>query len=478
MSVTRCLATILVAALALTFSPPSVAATSFGPQLPDNPHDGPTGSAAMHGDSAASDTTPLAGPGTGHILAKPIVLGAACPTILVGSDGLPVALCTQIINRSPKVFLLDKLTGLPIASLAVASGSLLGGVYAYLDQANRLVLVDGENKLIRVAHNRNKLGIWQLSIAESTPLGAGVPSGDAATSVAPAYNGKVWYATGGGTVGVVDTPNQTVKTVALPAGERVGNSIATSPDGTAVVTTHALYLLTEDPSGTPVVKFRVEYDRGSARKPGQLSWGSGSTPTFFGPNTGGDYLTLIDNADNKVNLMVVRVANGGLVCKTPVLTSGGPGSENSPIGAGRTVIAASTYGYPYPAVPDDAGPAVPPTAPFTGGMTRVDVRADGTGCDVIWDNAVRSAAVPKLSLADATITTITRHNPLGDKQEAGVLDKYFYAVVDPETGALRTEQFLGATTALDPIQTAGTTAPGRVLYQGAVTGIVRVVPIH
>ena len=125
MPVTRCLATILVAALALTFSPPSVAATSFGPQLPDNPHDGPTGSAAMHGDSAASDTTPLAGPGTGHILAKPIVLGAACPTILVGSDGLPVALCTQIINRSPKVFLLDKLTGLPIASLAVASGSRL-----------------------------------------------------------------------------------------------------------------------------------------------------------------------------------------------------------------------------------------------------------------------------------------------------------------------------------------------------------------
>ena len=130
MSVTRCLATILVAALALTFSPPSVAATSFGPQLPDNPHDGPTGSAAMHGDSAASDTTPLAGPGTGHILAKPTVLGAACPTILIGSDGLPMALCTQTINRSPKVFLLDKLTGLPIASLAVASGSLLGGVYA------------------------------------------------------------------------------------------------------------------------------------------------------------------------------------------------------------------------------------------------------------------------------------------------------------------------------------------------------------
>ena len=62
MPATRWLATALAVALAITLSPPAVAATSFGPQLPDNPHDGPTGSAAMHGDSGASDTTPLAGP--------------------------------------------------------------------------------------------------------------------------------------------------------------------------------------------------------------------------------------------------------------------------------------------------------------------------------------------------------------------------------------------------------------------------------
>lgn len=62
-----------------------------------------------------------------------------------------------------------KHTGLPLASLPVPAGSLLGGVYAYLDNANRLVLVDGENELIRVAHNKNNVGIWQLSIAEFTP---------------------------------------------------------------------------------------------------------------------------------------------------------------------------------------------------------------------------------------------------------------------------------------------------------------------
>ncbi len=120
-----------------------------------------------------------------------------------------------------------KHTGLPLASLPVPAGSLLGGVYAYLDNANRLVLVDGENELIRVANNKNNVGIWQLSIAEFTPLGTGVPSGGAVTSVAPAYNGTVRYATAGGTVGIDDTTNKVVKTVALQAGERISNSIAT-----------------------------------------------------------------------------------------------------------------------------------------------------------------------------------------------------------------------------------------------------------
>ena len=89
------------------------------------------------------------------------------------------------------------------------------------------ILVDGENELIRVAHNKNNVGIWQLSIAEFTPLGTGVPSGGAVTSVAPAYNGTVRYATAGGTVGIDDTTNKVVKTVALQAGERISNSIAT-----------------------------------------------------------------------------------------------------------------------------------------------------------------------------------------------------------------------------------------------------------
>lgn len=484
MSVSRWLATLLAPVLvtALTVTPPpAAAATQFGPQLPDNPYDGPTGTASRHGDSGASDTTSLPGPGTGRVLAQPIGLSAACPTVLIGSDGLPVALCTQAPGRSPRVYLLDKSTGTPLTSMAVAASSPLGGGHgyldAYLDHNDRLVLVDGDNNLIRISHSRNKLGLWGLSIAESTPLGAGLPSGDSVTSVAPAYNGKVWYATAGGTVGMVDTAARKVTSVALPDGEHVANSISTAPQGTAVVTTHALYLLTEDPAGNPAVKYRVGYDRGSARKPGQLSWGSGSTPTFFGPVTGGEYLALVDNADRQVHLLVVSTASGAVLCTTPVLTSGGPGSENSSIGAGRTVIASSTYGYPYPTVPSDADPAVPATAPFVGGMTRVDVRPDNSGCDVAWNNSVRSAAVPKLSVADGMIATVTRHNPVNDQLGTTPADKFFYAAVDAGTGAVLTEQFIGAAIAADPMQSAGTTAPGGVIYQGTATGIQRIAPL-
>ena len=73
------------------------------------------------------------------------------------------------------------------------------------------------------------------------------------------------------------------------------------------MTTFALYELILDGSGNPQILWSQTYDRGPARKPGQLSWGTGSTPTYFGP-TGVDYLTIVDNASPQVhaNCLPVR----------------------------------------------------------------------------------------------------------------------------------------------------------------------------
>lgn len=470
--------------------------TPWGP-IADNPYLGPTGTATMHGDAASSDATPFAGPGTGNVSVSVYPLASACPTVLQGSDGLVVALCTAILGQTPTVHLIDPAvagtgssggstgslgslgstgslgsapgsSGGSLASFPLAKGTLLGGVYAFVDNANRLVAVDGNGHLVRIGHSRAGNGEWQLTKDADTDLSSVIPAGDGVTGLTPGIDGTVWFATAGGVVGAVDAQG-VAQTVALGTGEQVQNSISTSPAGrTAVATTHALYELAADASGRPHVLWRAAYDRGPARKPGMLSWGTGSTPTYFGPGNGAEYLTIVDNADKQVNALVFRSGSGEQVCSQPVLTKGGPGSENSPIGIGRTIVIASTYGYPYPTVPEGAGSSEPLVAPFTGGMTRVDV--DDAGCHTVWENTVRSAAVPRLSTADGKIYTTTRVGP----DLATPLDGFAYTVIDPGNGNVLTSQTLPSTIASDTLQMAPLLTPDRRMLQGTLTGILRI----
>ncbi|GAB2650215.1 hypothetical protein [Nocardia goodfellowii] len=463
---------VLFAACALALTPAGTAqAGEWGPLAPPNPYLGPVGTSTMHGDAGSSDATPLAGPGTGHISVAAYPLASACPTLLQGTDGLVVALCTAIVGQAPTVHLLDPASDSPIgtslASLELSKGSLLGGVYAYLDHADRLVAVDGDRKLLRIGHFRES-GRWRLAVDAVTDLSGVIPVGDNVTGLVPDWSGNVWFATGKGVVGAV-TASGTTATVALPAGEQVANSISAAPSGrVAVASTHALYELRADSSGRPEILWRAAYARGSARKPGQLSWGTGSTPTYFGPTDGADYLTIVDNADDQVHALVYRSGSGELMCSRPVLTKGGAGSENSPIGIGRSLFVASTYGYPYPAVPEGAGPAVPASAPFVGGMTRVDV--DETGCHTVWENTVRSAAVPHLSTADGKLYTVRRVG----LNTTTPLDGYAFTVLDPDSGAVLSDRPLPGTIVDDPLQTSALITAGAQVLQGTITGILRI----
>lgn len=466
----------VLAALALGCAVPAsaVSPASFGPTPPHNPYAGPDGTATMHGDTGSSDTTPLAGPGAGTLSSSRTALASACPTVLVGADGYPVALCTPIFGQVPTVHLLDPADGSSLTTLKLTKGSLLGGVYAYIDDQDRLVVADGSRSLLRVGHHRNGDGDWTLRVDRSLSLASVIPEGDAVTGLAPDWDGRVWFATGGGVVGTADDSTGTVKALTLPAGERVANSISTAPEGTAVTTTHATYLLASE-GGAPKILWRKAYDRGSARKPGLLSWGSGSTPTFFGPSGGTEYVAIVDNSDTAANLKVYRTADGSDVCSVPVLkAANGPGSENSPVGVGRSVFVAGTYGYPYPAVPEGAGTSVPASADFAGGLSRVDVRADGSGCSLVWDNALRSAAVPKLSTADGRLHTVVRDPLIPGTKGTSLLDPYRYVQIDPDSGQITRSAKVGVGSLYDTLQMAGTIAPDGAYLQGTVTGVLRI----
>ncbi|GAA2367820.1 hypothetical protein Cme02nite_28290 [Catellatospora methionotrophica] len=454
-------------ALTLPGTPVAAGPPEFVPAAPQNPATAPAGGASTHGDSASAKTFAQPGPAGAPVTVTRATLLAACPTLLHGGDGQLLALCTDVLGQNPAVHLLDRATGNSLARLTIAKGNLLGGVYAYLDDTDRVVVVDGNRDLLRIEHRRGLFGIWTLRVAEKTSLAAAVAADDSVVGVLAGYDRRVWFITAAGTVGVYDPATGAVSAYRLPAGERIANSLSTVPGGVAVTSDHALYLFDAGAAGTPALRWRHAYDRGPTRKPGQLSWGSGATPVFFGPASGTEYVVITDNAAPHSNLLVLRAADGGLVCSRPLFTGrAASGTENAPVAAGRSVFLTNTYGYNYPALPPDAGPSVPDDADFTGGLVRVDVRADGTGCDQVWETTTRSAALPRLSTADGKLYTAVQEGLLGE------LDPYYFAAVDARTGAVSDQALLGSVL-VNPIQTAGT-ALNRVYYQGTVTGVLRI----
>jgi hypothetical protein len=513
----RCVCAAIWLACVTALAPAAEAdSNGFGPPPPRNPYTAVDGAATMHADSASSGVSPWPGPGLGSYAVRVNTLLAACPTIVQGDDGMPVALCTKIVGQAPIVYLLDPATGAPLASMALpASGNLFGGVYTYVDQDNRLVLFDADGDLLRIGHRRTSSG-WALTVDSSTPAGPAIDRLCAqmcggVVGIAPDWLGRVWYATTDGVVGFVD-PDGEVTAIRLGAGEKVANSISTVPGGTAIATDHALYLL-DVVRGRPHVIWRYAYDRGASRKPGQLSWGTGATPVFFGPQDGARYLAITDNAAPAEHLLVFdtwasrakhrrRNPNGPsrqkerrhptaphrdakppaghtiatrprLICDTPVLTPGPSGTENAPVAAGDSVFVASTYGYPYPASPAGEPPPQPATAPFTGGITRVDLDPAGRGCHVVWQDQVRSAAVPRLDAADGTLYTVQRTDLL-DPTGTSDADTYSVVAIDAGDGWVLDSNPLGIGYESDTLQLSPTIVPGGVMYQGTITGIDRI----
>lgn len=443
-----------------------------------HPGMGILGASGMHGDSASSDTMPFPGPGAGRLKAQFRHLGAVCPTVLVRRDQRLWLLCTKFIGRHPVAMLMDPESMLVLASKSLDKGALLGGVYAYLDQKDQLVMVDGKQNMLWLKAKRAGIAKlrWEIAPSQTLALGPSISKAcgssncDQVVSISPGREDSVWWVTREGLVGIADRESGKSRVSRLDAGEQVHNSFSTTPSGqAAILSDHALYLFRESEQKAPLRSWKRSYDRGSARKPGQLSWGSGATPTFFGAQDPNQWITITDNADEQLSVLVYR-HDGKLVCKHPVFGPAQAGSENSLAAVGREIYVASTYGYPYPAVPDGAGPAVPETAPFVGGLARVDVDPDEQGCHTVWNNDIASAAVPKLSLASRLLYTTARSTP-------GSLDlasRYDFVAIDADDGSLSGRKTLGATAFRNTLQLAGNADPSGNYWQGTMGGLFRI----
>ncbi|MGW5523890.1 hypothetical protein [Gordonia sp. NPDC003950] len=437
---------------------------------PGPPILGPAGTSLMHGDLASTDSTPNPGPGPGARLLASSVPGGACAATFIGTDGMPVALCTGFVGAGgvavPSVVLFDPRTAEPLARSELRKGGLLGGVYGYLDGRNRVVVADGSNSILFVAHRNTPTG-WQVYVDERIDVSRQIPANDAITGLAPDATGRVWFATTHGVIGVL-ARDRTVHAAHLPAGEDLVNGLSVRPGGVSVITTHALYEMWAHPGAAPHIVWRQPYDRGSARKPGQLTWGSGTTPTYFGPR-GDGWVAIVDNADARPSLIVRESDTGRLVCRMPAFATSGQGTENSPMAWGNSLVIPSTYGYQYPPMAV-SGPSVPVDAGFVGGSTRIDVSAQG--CRRVWENGDRLASLPKLSRADGLIHGLG-YGPY-DAGAVQQLGPVYYIATDFATGARVETLPVGGAPVDEPLELTGTIAADGTLWQATVGRMLKV----
>ena len=473
------------------------ASAQSGAVAPRPPGQGPDGTATLHGDAWSTDTLPGRGPGAAPTVTG-LPTGSTCSSVFVGGDGMPVALCTAYLGLTPPtplaptVVVFDPATGAPLAQVQLAKGTLLGGVYGYLDDRDRVVVADGNRRLLAVGHERDpgplgSVGAWRMRVDVLAELDGAVPAGDAVTGLGPGFDGRVWFATSGGVVGTVRPGEQgSVHTLALPPGERITNGLTVREGGASILTTRALYEVDSGSEGTPTIRWRRGYAGGPARKPGLLAYGSGTTPTYFGtgavPDSGGaGGLVAITDDAVRPELVVYRRADGSEVCRMPAfattedpssaaadgtLIRGPAATENSIIATGDALVLVNTYGFQYPPFAVD-GPSVPDRAAYTGGMTRVDV--SGAGCRRAWTSTSRTASLPKLTRDDRLVHALA-YGPIpqapgsaedelgsGFAQKAGPV---FFTSTDVETGREVARDPVGVAPVDEPMELTGTIAPG------------------
>ncbi|MFJ8300049.1 hypothetical protein ACIQ9R_29735 [Streptomyces sp. NPDC094447] len=474
---------------------PATARPVPGRSPAQHPYLAPNGRSGMHADGAGSGTHPYPGPlgRSPRVDSEKIApVGGECATVTFDSGGRLVTVCGTFSGFLLKLLdptTLDTLAEykLPQRSSTVEAITRLdfekifkdtsGGAYFYLDDRDRVVLADSRQHIQRIAHRQRPDGAWEFVVENDWDLTPLVPhdcvgwtnlfpSGvcDPVTSVMPDWDGRIWWVTRLGRVGTVDPATGALRVVRLE-GEEIQNSFSVAEDGVSLVTDHALYSFRADADGVPRVRWREVYDRGTGTKPGSVNQGSGTTPDLFGPHD--EYVAITDNADDRMNVLVYRrgadvPAGERLVCKVPVFGSGASTTDNSLISWGNSLVVENNYGYENPSTLL-LGKSV------VGGATRIDVRADGSGCDTVWESDVRSpSTVPKLSTANGLLYFYEkRPNSWG-------IDAWYLTAVDFRTGERVFSRFTGTGLAYDNNWAPITLGPDGTAYVGVFNGIVAV----
>lgn len=414
----------------------------------------------IHNDGFMSDTYTVAGPTGNNLSVETVDLGGICATMTFDSQGRILTSCLTLSNAT--FYLLDGDTlgildsiPLPYRRISLDDLQFPAGSYFYLDHSERAI--------IPVVGNE----IWQLVATDSDELlieavydlSEILPEDDEINSILPDFDGLLWFTTLNGRVGTLVPDNDSTAIITLE-NEKIANAFAVDETGGVfIVTDTALYRFDIGSDAQPEITWREVYERGSQQKPGQVSQGSGTTPTVMG----NDYVVITDNAEPRMNVLVYRrgvdVSGDRLVCSVPVFNDGLSATENSVIATDRSIIVENNYGSGLSQLLGGLSQT---------GLSRIDI-LDDESCEPVWTSDVRiPSAVTKLSLATGLIYTYTR-------DDAGfATGSWYLTAIDYETGEVIWTQYAGTGTNFNNNYAAVYLANNGVAYIGVTGGIVSI----
>jgi hypothetical protein len=432
------------------------------PRVPQHPFLSPNGTSSMHNDAYSTDAYDVSGPLGQDLEVTSHSYGVReCATMTFDSRGRIEALCGGLEGFT--MMLIDPETLEPISELTMpgrdaTSGrnpltDICGGTYFFLDGRDHAFATTTTSEIWEVRQTPDD----RLAKVRSWQLASELPEDDCLVAVAPDWQGRVWFFSQGGTVGTLDRRTGRVATLALAGDEEIVNSVsADEAGGVFAVSTHAAYRFEADDRGRPQVTWRRTYDRGSTKKPGMLSQGSGTSPTLLGRR----WVAIADNADPRTRILVYDRQTGARHCRVPVLARGASTTENSLVAAGRSLIIENNYGYEGPQSTMLGRSTTP-------GVARVLLRRDG--CRVAWTSSETApTSVPKASHGNGLLYVYTK-----PPRDDGI-DAWYLTAIDIRSGKTRWSRLTGTGTQWNNHYAAIYLGPDGTAYVATLAGLVRV----
>ena len=321
----------------------------------------------MHVDAWSSDA--YAGPGP---LGKDPEVDTAwyglkeCATIAFDSRDRIVALCGGLNGTAVGMTLniidpesMDPLVTMKLPRVKSNNGKkpwedLCGGAYFYLDAQDRAI-VETTDKRILIIDTADVDGEPALTLTAEVDLGDEVPERRLPHRADARLERRRHLVGHPGRPRRAGRPRVGRVHACSTLSEEIGNSVSVDENGLYLVTVEAFYRLSAGADGSIEVDWRTPYTNSGEFKPGQVSAGSGTTPTILPSGL----VAITDNATPRMNVQFYDTTDGELVCEAPVFEDDESASDNSLVAVGEAgVVVENNYGYTG-AVVDDPGPRDP-----------------------------------------------------------------------------------------------------------------------